>query len=129
MMSGRCVANAVDTTYHDVMRQALSEITTSAVPSECYRAEKHLRPSKDRIRLADHSMRQNGPRTDGHFVYVKFEVHAERKLEEDGYEEDVCHNAMDAREVSSAAVCVSENVSAKCQSNACALFIGWQVSC
>lgn len=103
------------------MRQTLSQITTAAVSPERDRTEQHLRPSQNRVRFAHYPVRSDCPRTYGFFVYMQLEVHAERELEEDGYQENVRHDAMNTGEERSAAVCMPEDVSAESQCNACTL--------
>ena len=82
----------------------------ATVPSERDRAEEHLHPPEDGVRLADDAVRAHGPRADRLFVDVQLEVDAEPELEEDGEEEDIRHRAVRAGEEGAAAVRVPEDV-------------------
>lgn len=108
-------------TYHDIMRQALSQLAAATISPERNRTEEHLRPANDWVRLADDAVSADGPRTDGFFVYVQFEIYAECKLEENRDEEYVRHDAMDAGKEGAAAVGMAQDVPANRESNACAL--------
>lgn len=114
-------ASRRNSTYHDVMCQTLSQIIAAAVSPERNCTEEHLNPTNNWVGLAHYSVRYYCPWADGLVVYVQFEVHAKHELEEDGYKENVCHDAVRAGKESSAAMYMSEDVSSKGQCNACAL--------
>lgn len=57
-------------TYHDIMSKALPQIVAPAVTPEDDRAEQHLHPGKNRIRLAYYAMEAYCPWPESLFVYV-----------------------------------------------------------
>lgn len=78
-------------TAHDIVRQTLSQVPSSAIPSECDGTEKHLHPSKDGVRLPNETMSANSPRPKALLVNVQFQVDPKRQLGTYRYEHNPCH--------------------------------------
>lgn len=72
------------------MCEALSEMSSSTVPSESDRTEEHLNPANNRVGFSDHTVRLDSIRAQSTLMNVKLQVDAERNLKEDGNKDDIC---------------------------------------
>lgn len=68
-------------THHNVVREALAQVSPATVPPERDRSEEHLHPAEDGVRFSDDTVQPDRPRTQRLFVYVKLEVYAESELQ------------------------------------------------
>ena len=92
------------------MCETLRKGTVTTVPAEQDCAKEHLDPSQHRIRLSDDTVYAHSPGTQRPLVDVQLEVHSQRKLRRNRYEEDIGELAMRARKKLSTTVRVPEYV-------------------
>ena len=96
-------------------------MTSAAVPPERDRAEQHLRPAEDGIRLANKPVHLHSIRPQRLLVNVQLEVDAETELREDGDEENIGKFAVRAGEKSAPLVCVTKDIAAEGERDASSL--------
>lgn len=88
----------IEVAYHDVVSQALPKVAATTVSPESDRAEQHLRPADDGVRLAYDAVHNDSVRTYATFVDMELEVDSESQLQSDRDEHDVGHGAVDPME-------------------------------
>jgi hypothetical protein len=92
------------------MCETLRKGTVTTVPAERDRAKEHLDPSQHRIRLSDDTVYAHSQGTQCPLMDVQLEVHSQRKLRSNRYEEDIGELAMGARKKLSATVRVPKYI-------------------
>lgn len=96
--------------YHDVMREALSQMTASAIPHVRNSSEQHLSPPDNRVSLSNDPMQYHGVWSYRPFVNMKLEVDPEHELRGDEHHHDVRERSMSRPEEFSTTVHVSKEV-------------------
>ena len=66
--------SGLDGTYHNVVRQALSQIPISAVTPESYGPKEHLDPTENWIGFPKYTVSLYSPRTNRLFMYMELKV-------------------------------------------------------
>ena len=89
-------------------------MSTSTVPSQGYGSEKHLSPTKNRVRLADYAVHLDNIRADALLMDMKLEVYPNDELGEYGDEKYGCKCSVRSWRKLSPLVRVPEDVSSEC---------------
>ncbi len=92
------------------MCETLPKGTITTVPEEHDCTEEHLDPSQHWIRLSDYTVYAHSQGAQCPLVYVQLEVHAQRELRRNRYEEDIGKLGVRARKKLSAAMRMSKYV-------------------
>jgi hypothetical protein len=92
------------------MCETLRKGTVTTIPAEHDCTKEHLDPSQHRIRLSDDTVYSHSQGTQCPLVYVQLEVHSQRKLRRNRYEEDIGELAMRTRKKLTATVRVPKYV-------------------